>query len=245
MYLGLSAYGGKFGFNAAAPAMPLVAAADRGTRGDGGAIVLVRARRQGGARPTRGEVLTGDLAQGVGFIVDGTSTKACRGRAVDASSALPACPGGPGEGASAVVAPRVLVDATDVPADRGALGRYVDGLIARSTSRARTSPWSASGPTRNVTSGSPRGPRRRRTDGALAPVRPAGLGAERAPRGGAAGQRRRHPRSLLLDAAAAGPAHRGDRARRHVLHRARALQPGRRDVLQVGDPDRRAAARRG
>ena len=49
MYLGLSAYGGKFGFNAAAQAMPLVAAADRGTRGDGGAIVLVRARRQGGA----------------------------------------------------------------------------------------------------------------------------------------------------------------------------------------------------
>jgi SAM-dependent methyltransferase len=48
MYLGLSAYGGKFGFNAAAPAMPLVAAADRGTRGDGGAIVLMRARR--GAR---------------------------------------------------------------------------------------------------------------------------------------------------------------------------------------------------
>jgi hypothetical protein len=45
MYLGLSAYGGKFGFNAAAPAMPLIAAADRGTRGDGGAIVLVRARR--------------------------------------------------------------------------------------------------------------------------------------------------------------------------------------------------------
>src|SRR6185437_5106621 len=35
----------------------------------------------------------------------------------------------PREGASAVVAPRVLVDATDVPADRGALGRYVDGLI--------------------------------------------------------------------------------------------------------------------
>ena len=45
MYLGLSAYGGKFGFNAAAPAAPLVAATDRGMRGDGGAIVLVRARR--------------------------------------------------------------------------------------------------------------------------------------------------------------------------------------------------------
>jgi len=45
LYLGLSAYGGKVGFNAAAPMLPLVAAADRGARGDGGAIVLVRARR--------------------------------------------------------------------------------------------------------------------------------------------------------------------------------------------------------
>jgi hypothetical protein len=52
MYLGLSAYGGKVGFNAAAPALPLVAASDRGAHGDGGAIVLVRARRaasQGGS----------------------------------------------------------------------------------------------------------------------------------------------------------------------------------------------------
>jgi SAM-dependent methyltransferase len=48
MYLGLSAYGGRVGFNAAAPVMPLVAAADRGARGDGGAIVLVRARRATG-----------------------------------------------------------------------------------------------------------------------------------------------------------------------------------------------------
>src|SRR5262249_15480494 len=39
-------------------------------------------------------------------------------------------PGCGGEGAKLVVAPRVLVDATAVPADRGALGRYVDGLIA-------------------------------------------------------------------------------------------------------------------
>jgi SAM-dependent methyltransferase len=51
MYLGLSAYGGKFGFNAAAPAAPLVAASDRAARGDGGAIVLVRARRQGRDNP--------------------------------------------------------------------------------------------------------------------------------------------------------------------------------------------------
>src|SRR5581483_6364861 len=35
-----------------------------------------------------------------------------------------------GEGDRLLVAPRVLVDATAVPADRGALGRYVDGLIS-------------------------------------------------------------------------------------------------------------------
>jgi hypothetical protein len=51
MYLGLSAYGGKFGFNAAAPAAPLVAASDRAARGDGGAIVLIRALRQGRDNP--------------------------------------------------------------------------------------------------------------------------------------------------------------------------------------------------
>src|SRR5215472_4347935 len=34
------------------------------------------------------------------------------------------------KGAQEVVALRVLVDATDVPTDRGALGRYVDGLIS-------------------------------------------------------------------------------------------------------------------
>ena len=53
MYLGLSAYGGKYGFNVAAPAAPLVAASDRGARGDGGAIVLVRARR--GRQPAVGQ----------------------------------------------------------------------------------------------------------------------------------------------------------------------------------------------
>jgi SAM-dependent methyltransferase len=56
MYLGLSAYGGKVGFNAAAPAMPLVAAADRAARGDGGAIVLVRARRADGPAAAIGGV---------------------------------------------------------------------------------------------------------------------------------------------------------------------------------------------
>jgi SAM-dependent methyltransferase len=46
LYLSLSAHGGKFGFNVAAPALPLVALADRYGHGDhGGAIVLVHARR--------------------------------------------------------------------------------------------------------------------------------------------------------------------------------------------------------
>jgi len=46
LYLSLSAYGGKFGFNAAAPVLPAVAVADRtGSGSDGGAIVLVHARR--------------------------------------------------------------------------------------------------------------------------------------------------------------------------------------------------------
>ncbi|MGH3192563.1 MAG: class I SAM-dependent methyltransferase, partial [Streptosporangiaceae bacterium] len=48
LYLGLSAHGGRIGFNAAAPALPLVAASDRTATADGGAIVLVRARRGGG-----------------------------------------------------------------------------------------------------------------------------------------------------------------------------------------------------
>src|ERR1700722_18610235 len=43
---------------------------------------------------------------GVGFALDGTV-----------------------EGSTCAVGLRVLVDATDVPTDRGALGRYVDGLI--------------------------------------------------------------------------------------------------------------------
>ena len=50
LYLGLSAYGGKVGFNAAAPVAPLVAAADRGGHGAGGAIVLVRAQAVGTGR---------------------------------------------------------------------------------------------------------------------------------------------------------------------------------------------------
>ena len=80
MYLGLSAYGGKFGFNAAAAAAPLVAASDRTATAAPSCSSVLDAGDS--PRPARGEVLTGDSAQGVGFIVVGTSTKACRGRAI-------------------------------------------------------------------------------------------------------------------------------------------------------------------
>jgi ubiquinone/menaquinone biosynthesis C-methylase UbiE len=43
LYLSLSAYGGRAGFNAAAPLTPLVALADRTSPNDRGSIVLIRA----------------------------------------------------------------------------------------------------------------------------------------------------------------------------------------------------------
>ncbi|REE98426.1 class I SAM-dependent methyltransferase [Thermomonospora umbrina] len=46
LYLSLSAYGGKVGFNAAAPLAPLVALGDRRAPNDRGSIVLVRARKR-------------------------------------------------------------------------------------------------------------------------------------------------------------------------------------------------------
>lgn len=47
LYLSLSAYGGRVGFNAAAPLTPLVALADRRNPNDRGSIVLIRARKKG------------------------------------------------------------------------------------------------------------------------------------------------------------------------------------------------------
>ena len=46
LYLTLSAKGGKVGFNAAAPLAALVAASDRISQQDQGAIVLIRARKR-------------------------------------------------------------------------------------------------------------------------------------------------------------------------------------------------------
>ncbi|WP_344590668.1 class I SAM-dependent methyltransferase [Actinomadura vinacea] len=47
LYLSLSAYGGKVGFNAAAPLAPLVAMGDRKAPNERGSIVLIRARKRG------------------------------------------------------------------------------------------------------------------------------------------------------------------------------------------------------
>ena len=79
------------------------------------------------------------------------------------------------------MAPRVLVDATAVPADRGGVGRYVDGLIAALGAadadlavvcqRARTGALLAA----RAECDDRARPRRRRP-----PPRPAGLGADRA-----------------------------------------------------------------
>jgi ubiquinone/menaquinone biosynthesis C-methylase UbiE len=46
LYLSLSAYGGKVGFNAAAPLTPVVALADQRTPNERGSIVLIRARKR-------------------------------------------------------------------------------------------------------------------------------------------------------------------------------------------------------
>ncbi|MFF5258649.1 class I SAM-dependent methyltransferase [Actinomadura viridis] len=46
LYLSLSAYGGKVGFNAAAPLTPLVAMADRKAPNERGSIVLIQARKR-------------------------------------------------------------------------------------------------------------------------------------------------------------------------------------------------------
>jgi hypothetical protein len=46
LYLSLSAYGGKVGFNAAAPLTPVVALADQRAPNERGSIVLIRARKR-------------------------------------------------------------------------------------------------------------------------------------------------------------------------------------------------------
>ena len=136
--------------------------------------------------------------------------------------------------------PRVLVDAAAVPADRGALIRYVDGLVAGlDRAGADLAVVCQRADAERYARSRALGPDHAWPCRDHQPGRPARLGADRPaaarPPGGGAG----HPRPLLLDADRRGPADSGDRARRHLVHRARAAQRGPGVVLQVRHPHRR------
>ncbi len=132
--------------------------------------------------------------------------------------------------------PRVLVDATGVPADRGALGRYVDGLVsALSEAGADLALACQRADEERYAQAAARRQNRSRTARHRASAGQAGVGAERSAARRDPGRRRRHSLAALLDAAAARPAHRGDHSRPDVLHRAGHAQSGDGDVLQGGD----------
>ena len=145
--------------------------------------------------------------------------------------------------------PRVLVDATSVPADRGGVGRYVDGLLgalgkvcgsevdlAVVCQRTDRSATPGCCPAREV---DPRPGRGR------APAGPAGLGADRPAAARPAGRRPGAALAVLhLPAAGRLPGD-GDRARRDVLHRAGALRQVPPHVLPQRDQDLAAPRRPG
>ena len=66
---------------------------------EGSAILLldIEDGAAAGANGNSGQPQPTASGEGVGFMIDGTSTTACRGRGVDTSSAQPACPGDPGK----------------------------------------------------------------------------------------------------------------------------------------------------
>ena len=138
------------------------------------------------------------------------------------------------------MAPRVLVDATAVPADRGALGRYVDGLVARALRRpGRTSPWPASATTRSGTAGSCPTPRVVAGPTAIA-HRPARLAWEQT---GLPLVAQQVDADVLHAPHYTMPLRPGvpvvvDHPRPDVLHRAGRAHPGQRHLLQVRDPHR-------
>ena len=139
---------------------------------------------------------------------------------------------------------RVLVDATAVPADRGGVGRYVDGLVAalgaaRCRSRGRL-------PALRRRALRPAGTRRHDRPGPgrdRPPPRPAGLGADRPAAGRPAGRARGPALAALHDAAAGRPAGRRHDARRDLLHRARGAHRGQGHRSSGPRPGRRCAGR--
>ena len=139
--------------------------------------------------------------------------------------------------------PRVLVDATSVPADRGGVGATSTGCSARSAvHRTSTSRSCASAPTPSVRGCCPtrRGDRRARRG--RPPPGPAGLGADRPAAARPAGRRQGAALAVLhLPAAGRLPGH-GHRARRDLLHRAGALRQVPPHVLPLARSRPRCAA---
>ena len=143
--------------------------------------------------------------------------------------------------------PRVLVDATSVPADRGGVGRYVDGLLgalgrrddvdlAVVCQRTDAERYERLLPDAEVV---------RRPGRGRPPPGPAGLGADRPAAAGPAGRRQGAALAVLhLPAAGRLPGD-GDRARRDLLHRAGALRQVPADVLPLRDQDLAAPGRAG
>ena len=137
----------------------------------------------------------------------------------------------------------MLLDATAVPADRGGVGRYVDGLIgALGAAGADLAVVCQRVRRRALRAGSHRrADGRRRARRHRAPPGPAGLGADRPAAGRPAGRGRGHPLAALHDAAARAGARRGHRARRDVLHRARAAHRGQGHASSAPRPAPRCA----
>ena len=142
--------------------------------------------------------------------------------------------------------PRVLVDATSVPADRGGVGRYVDGLLG-ALGRAHSRPRRGL-PAHRYRAVRAAAARRRGRAGAgrgRPPAGAAGLGADRPAAAGPAGRRQGAALAVLhLPAAGQLPGD-GDRARRDVLHRARALRQVPAHLLPLRDQDLAAPGRAG
>ena len=134
--------------------------------------------------------------------------------------------------------PRVLLDATAIPAERGGVGRYVDNLTeALDAAGAALSVVCQNRDAEVVRPARPAQPDHPDRRGTGQPAGPARLGADHAVPAGQAAAGRRHPFAALHDAAGRVGPGRGDPARRHLLLRPRTASRGEGPVLPRLDPD--------
>ena len=138
-----------------------------------------------------------------------------------------------------VAEPRVLIDATAVPADRGGVGRYVDSLVYALDSDG--APITVVCQPRDVELYGRLAPKLAdRADLGVQrdPHRPADVGADHAAEAGAQAGRGRAALAALHDRAGEPGGVGGDPARRDVLHRRGAAPLDQGPVLPRLDPDR-------